>query len=396
MKGLMTWERMPVNDILNPVAALCLPAVICQGSTRLQPVPPTPTGFRPPTPSPHPKPLGVIALLKALRRNPIECWTKAHFEQPIVLGGFPFGRVALVSDPAAIRKVLVENPHDYRKSALERRVLSARLREGLVAVEGQQWESQRRTLAPLFTRKMVLQFAPAMANAAAALVERWRNRPNGAAVDLKTEMSGLALDGLVRSVFQEGLGADPEAMRAAMVAFFTKTGRIDPFDLIGVPDFVPRVTQLRVRAFLRAFYRELDSAIAARRRKLDEYRSEKPRDLLGIMLAATDPQTGASMSEAEVKGNVLTSVSPGRRPPPPPSPGQFTFFPSRPSGPRALRAKANASSRVQATGLPSVLSRPALFSMKRCDSIHRLSASPEQRRGRISLRGTPLSAAPWW
>lgn len=118
MKGLMTWERMPVNDILNPVAALCLPAVICQGSTRLQPVPPTPTGFRPPTPSPHPKPLGVIALLKALRRNPIECWTKAHFEQPIVLGGFPFGRVALVSDPAAIRKVLVENPHDYRKSAL--------------------------------------------------------------------------------------------------------------------------------------------------------------------------------------------------------------------------------------------------------------------------------------
>jgi hypothetical protein len=50
-----------------------------------------------------------------------------------VPGGFPFGRVAVVSDPAAIRKVLVENPHDYRKSVLERRILSPRLRNGLVA-----------------------------------------------------------------------------------------------------------------------------------------------------------------------------------------------------------------------------------------------------------------------
>jgi cytochrome P450 len=78
---------------------------------------------------------------------------------PIVEGGFPFARVVVVSDPAAIRKVLVESPADYRKSALERRILSARLRNGLVAVEDEQWRSQRRTLAPLFGRKMVLQFA---------------------------------------------------------------------------------------------------------------------------------------------------------------------------------------------------------------------------------------------
>ena len=105
MKGLMTWERMPVNDILNPVAALCLPAVICQGSTRLQPVPPTPRDFD------RPRPLltqSRWALLRCSKRceEIHRVWTKAHFEQPIVLGGFPFGRVALVSDPAAIRKVL--------------------------------------------------------------------------------------------------------------------------------------------------------------------------------------------------------------------------------------------------------------------------------------------------
>jgi cytochrome P450 len=250
--------------------------------------------------------LGPIALLRALRSNPIECWTKAHFEQPIVTGGFPFARVAVVSDPAAIRRVLVENPHDYRKSALERRILSARLRNGLVAVDGEQWSSQRRTLAPSFGRKMVMQFAPAMAGAAAALVERWRNRRDDGVLDLKTEMSGLALDGLVRSIFHDGLGTDPETRRTAMVTFFATAGRIDSFDLIGLPDFVPRITQWRARAMLRAFDQALNAAIAERRRNLDEHCADVQRDMLGILLAAKDPETGKYMSEAEVKANVLT------------------------------------------------------------------------------------------
>jgi cytochrome P450 len=229
-----------------------------------------------------------------------------------VVGGFPFARVAAVNDPAAIRKVLVENPHDYRKSALERRILSARLRNGLVAVEGEQWSSQRRTLAPLFGRKMVTQFTPAMAGAAAALVERWRNRRDDDALDCKTEMSALALDGLMRSIFHHGLGSDSEALRTAMVDFFAAAGRIDPFDVIGLPDFVPRITQWRVRTMLRTFDEALNAAIAARRHRLEEYPAEATQDMLGILLAARDPDTEKRMSEAEVKANVLTFIFAGQ------------------------------------------------------------------------------------
>jgi len=69
---------------------------------------------------------------------------RAHFEEPIVLGGFPFASVAVVCDPAAVRQI----QSSYRKSTLERRVLSARLRDGLVAVDGEQWQRLRRILAP--------------------------------------------------------------------------------------------------------------------------------------------------------------------------------------------------------------------------------------------------------
>jgi cytochrome P450 len=271
-----------------------------------------PEGFRPPAPVPQLRPLGPFALLRALWNNPIECWTKAHFETPIVEGGFPFARVAVVSDPAAIRKVLVENPADYRKSALERRILSARLRNGLVAVDDEQWRSQRRTLAPWFGRKMVLRFAPAMAAAAAALVERWRDRADNNVLDLRSEMSRLTLDGLVRTIFSDGLGGDPEAVRESMATFFATAGRIDPFDIIGLPDFVPRTTQWRTRAMLRGFGQTLNAIIAERRSWLVEHPGETPRDMLGVMLAAQDPETGKSMSDVEVKANVLTFIVAGQ------------------------------------------------------------------------------------
>jgi hypothetical protein len=60
-----------------------------------------------------------------------------------VTGGFPFARVAVVSEPAAVRQVLVEDQEVYCKSAIERRVLAVRMRDGLVTVSGERSASQR-------------------------------------------------------------------------------------------------------------------------------------------------------------------------------------------------------------------------------------------------------------
>jgi cytochrome P450 len=266
------------------------------------------TGFRPPAPQPQPRPLTPLSLIKVLRDNPLEVWAKVHFCEPVVLGGFPFARVALVNDPAAIRHVLVENSSHYRKSAIERRILSPRLRNGLVAVDGNQWEKQRRTLGQLFTRKNVPQFAPAMQSAAAELLERWQQDREGTVIELKSEMASFALDCLVRSIFSNGLGRDFSKMRDALRAFFANSGRIDPCDIIGLPDFVPRFTRLRAHALLRPFDEALSSAIAARRCGIDA----KHSDMLSIMLTAQDPRTGECLNEAEVRANVFLAFVAGQ------------------------------------------------------------------------------------
>ena len=129
-----------------------------------------------------------------MRANPLECWTEVHFNKPIVTGGFPFARVAVVSDPAAVRQVLVEDQEVCCKSAIERRVLAVRMRNGVVTVSGEQWQRQRRVLAPMFGRKMTTGFAPATARVVDALIERWQSRPEGSVVEVKSEMSHVALE----------------------------------------------------------------------------------------------------------------------------------------------------------------------------------------------------------
>lgn len=193
--------------------------------------------WRPPAPVPRAKELGPFGLIDALRKNPLEAWTQTYFEEPVVTRRLLFATAHVVSEPGAIRRVLSDNAENYRKDKLQRRMMPA-LTDGLLMVEGEQWRMQRRTLAPLFMAKTVGTFTGAMADAADRLVERWR-RQEGVR-DVAAEVIRLTLGVLERTIFSDGLGHDAEEIRAAMHTFFTASGQVDPFDLLGLPDFIPR------------------------------------------------------------------------------------------------------------------------------------------------------------
>jgi cytochrome P450 len=193
-------------------------------------------GYCPPAPKPQARPLKPLALLRTLKRNPLECWAEPHFEQPIVAGGLPIGHVLLVHEPGAIRRVLLDNAANYRKDRLQRRVLSAGLSDGLLSAEGEQWRLQRRVLAPMFARRTVMDFAPAMIAAANALIERWSALGEDASLDVAAEMARVTLDVVERTFFSDGFGSDAEEIRMAMATYFNTIGKISPLDILGVPD----------------------------------------------------------------------------------------------------------------------------------------------------------------
>ena len=267
--------------------------------------------YCPPAPKPHASPLKPIALVRTLKRNPLECWAAPHFEQPIVAGGLPIGHVLQVHEPTAIRRVLLDNAANYRKDHLQRRVLSAGLNEGLLSAEGEQWRLQRRIVAPIFARKAVMDFTSAMMEAAEALIDRWCDLGDQNTIDVAAEMARVTLDVLERTVFSDGFGSDAEDIRAAMVTYFNAIGKISPLDLLGAPEFIPRLSRLRVRPTLKFFEAEIDKVIVTRRRILDEQPDRAPDDLLTRLLEALDSNTEDGMTESEVRSNILTFIAAG-------------------------------------------------------------------------------------
>ncbi|MGB7577713.1 MAG: cytochrome P450 [Pseudolabrys sp.] len=269
-----------------------------------------PTELSPPAPIPRARALGPVSLLRVLANNPLEAWTTAHFEQPIVISGLSIGRVAVVSEPAAIRRVLFDNCENYQKDWLQRRVLSAGLIGGLLTAEGQNWRMQRRALAPLFARKTVMNFSTAMLDVANGLAERLALR-EGEVVDIAVEATRVTLEVLERTIFSDGLGRAPEDIRLAMKGYFETIGRIDPFDMLGVPDFAPRPGRRKLRPMLRVFESAIDTIISARRERIAADPDGAPRDILTFLLNAADPETGEALSEAEIRANILTFIAAG-------------------------------------------------------------------------------------
>lgn len=264
----------------------------------------------PPAPVPKAEQLRPLAFLWTLRRNPIETWTKAHFERPILSGRGLLGIGAVVSHPPAIRRVLLDNVANYRKDALQKRVLSPGLSDGLLTVEGDAWRVQRRAIAPIFTPKLVGSFAAPMVRAADALAARWARVRPGRVIDAHKQMARVTLEILGETIFSGGLERDPDEFLAAMSHYFMTIGVLDPADLLDFPEWVPRIGQLRSRSSIRFFAKAVD-AIVARRKALIASGGPTPEDLLTLLLKASDPRTGTGLSDEEVRANVITFIGAG-------------------------------------------------------------------------------------
>src|SRR5208283_5376446 len=233
--------------------------------------------FVPPYPPRSDKPRGALSTILTLRRNPIEIWAQAHFDRPILIGRSILGLRAAAHDPVAVRRIFLDNAANYRKDDLQLRVLRPGLGNGLLTSAGEDWRLHRRALAPLFSPRQVAYFAPAMQRVAGAAVERMSRRRDGAVTEVSALMSRVTLEVLEQTLFSQGLGREPSAFQRAVTSYFDTIGTLDPLDLVGAPNFLPRLGRRRGRPALMFFAQAVDDTID-RRRALIDSGAEAPRD----------------------------------------------------------------------------------------------------------------------
>lgn len=224
------------------------------------------------------------------------------FEDLIVTGRGLTGRWVVISDPAGVKRVMVDNVANYPKTEMEQRFFRALFGAGLLGTDGEVWRRHRRIMAPAFDPRSVTGYGPAITRACDGFYAGWDAVPDGGVVDVGEAMSGLALRIIAGTMFS----ADTDDV-INLVASTMKNG----FDVgnFNIFDILPITGPIRMRRREKEMaeqFRPLDDAI----NKMIDSRQKDPQgqaaDLLGRLVSAHDESGDLAMSSREIRDQVIT------------------------------------------------------------------------------------------
>jgi cytochrome P450 len=214
--------------------------------------------------------------------------------------------VFLITDPAGVKRVLQDNADNYERKTRSVEALRETLGNGLITTTGAFWRRNRRLAQPAFHKQRLGSFAAVMAEAASDAVTRLG--AEGKSFDVVPELLRLTLRILGRCLFSRELTDAADTIEQALVVVLRHT--IDRLgQLIPLPTAVPTPKHVRFRRALRALDRVVVSLIDERRRAGAS--DGAPGDLLSMLLAARDEETGEGLSDQQLRDEVMTLLLAG-------------------------------------------------------------------------------------
>ena len=211
-----------------------------------------------------------------------------------------YGPVYFFNHPDGVRQVL-HSTHIVRTS-----LVSLALGQGLLSSDGDYWRGQRRVAQPSFHESCLRGFAPLIVAATRRRMANWKVPVGGSIeLDIAHEMKLLTLDIVTRAMFSADLSAHAEPLCAAIGTMVEDLGGILG-TLLNAPGAISPARNARFAA-ARAVVDEVVYALIEARRA----EPNPPRDLLSSFLAARDAQTGASLTNEQLRDEVVTILIAG-------------------------------------------------------------------------------------
>lgn len=263
------------------------------------------TRFRPPVPRPPDQALPYVTALWKLIDNPIEAWPRAVFEAPHHVRKDGSRAFVYVTEPEALRAILLDEADAFPKDWMFERVVKPALGEGLLTAQGEHWRWQRRAAAPAFRHDLILGMTPVMTRAAETALERWRAAGEGVSFDIAHEMTQVTFDVILETMLSGGEGIDVAETTRQIANYLESLGRVTPADIFGWPDWARQALAPKGQKSVRYMKSMMDQMVARRR-------TQPPRDdLVDLLMQAKDPETGQVMGDSLVRDNLLTFLGAG-------------------------------------------------------------------------------------
>ena len=264
------------------------------------------TALYPPTVIAPARPLPLRRFLLTFVRNPLRSLPQAVYEEPIVVHDNGHNVVAYVTDPVLVERVLLHDAPSFPKSPLEKRVFHHLLGDGILTSEGAGWRWQRRTAAPLFRPADLSGLVPAMTAAAQDQVARWRSVPAGSMHAIDHDMTETTFRVISATMFAGSADQEAAAILKAADATLATISWDIAAAMLRFPDWMWVPGKLRRRRAGRRLRNAVASILARRRAE-----AAGGSDLLARLASATDPETGAPMSEEQLIDNLVTFLAAG-------------------------------------------------------------------------------------
>ncbi|MEZ0364091.1 cytochrome P450 [Mycobacterium sp. pUA109] len=247
-------------------------------------------------------------------------------QDDIMVARAPLAKFVVVRNPDIARHILVANQDNYAKCA-EYDLLAVAFGRGLVTdLDDELWQRNRRLVQPIFAKRQVDAFGPQMTAAAVAAAQRWEDHAAaGHPLDIAAEMNYITLDIIARTMFGIDLCYElAEQLRVDFARLLTLFGygfigagsrplrwwsnrRRSPRLAINALRRDATVVAPRTMRGLRRIERFLDGLIA-------DYRSgkiDRTDNLLALLMAAQDPETGYRYSDMEIRDELMTFLGAG-------------------------------------------------------------------------------------
>jgi cytochrome P450 len=212
---------------------------------------------------------------------------------------YKFGplHVYQLTNPDIARDILVERPERFQKPKLLKHAFRPFGGDGLVTSDGALWKQQRKLMQPAFQHRQLAGYADDMV----AFTTRWMNSfADGDVREINGEMATLTIRIVVKSLFGGDLPADADDIGRSMLALLEAANeRVN--SPIRLPSWAPTPKNLREKRAVVRLDAILQNLIRTRRA------STEPRnDLLSTLLAAVDVDTGARMSDRQLRDEMMT------------------------------------------------------------------------------------------
>lgn len=213
--------------------------------------------------------------------------------------------VYLVSDPACVRHMLVDNHANYWKGPILRGV-ELIIGDGLFGSDGQLWQQQRRLMSPAFHRRRLTEMVGVMTEVVEAATVRWNDRiARKAPVDLLEEMVPINIEIVLRTLFGTSIDhCEIGKLRAASDIIFHHSEKL-VFSYF-LPMRMPRPGHRRFLAALSVVDEAVERIVAERRRDPADR-----GDLLSMLLLARDEGTRTAMGDRQVRDEVMSILMAG-------------------------------------------------------------------------------------